>query len=148
VKDIALGVGVALGLSLWLVASLARGRVEWVPSRLNPLVLAFAAWVGLTTLYSHYWYVTISGFGRLAGHVGLYCLAVVSLRRVAQLRRVIAAACLAAIPLCLYGFVQAAGRDPVTWDSSMTRASWATPPTSPASSSSPSRSRSQPAGPA
>jgi tetratricopeptide (TPR) repeat protein/O-antigen ligase len=121
VKDIALGVGVALGLSMWLVASLARGRIEWVTSRLNPLVLAFAAWVGLTTLYSHYWYVTISGFGRLAAHVGLYCLAVVSLRRVAQLRRVIAAACLAAVPVCLYGLAQAAGRDPIAWDGSMTR---------------------------
>lgn len=116
VKDAALGVGVAVGLALWLLASLRAGRLAWVQSRLNPVVIAFGLWAGLTMTYSRYWFVTASEFGRLAAHVGLYVLAIVSLRSAAQVRRVIGAACFAAVPVCIYGFVQAAGKDPIGWD--------------------------------
>ncbi len=121
VKDAVLGLGVALGLALWLMAGLARGRLGWVSSRLNLLVLAFAAWAGASALYSRHWYITVSEFGKLAAHVGLYVLVVVSLRSFAQVRRVIGAACLAAVPVCIYGFVQAAGLDPVEWSAGKSR---------------------------
>ncbi len=116
VKDVALGLGVVVGLSIWLMASLARGRLEWVRSRLNLAVIAFGAWAGLTISHSQHWYVTVSEFGRLAAHIGLYLLAIFALRRVTEVRRVIGAACLAGVLVCIYAFVQAAGRDPVVWD--------------------------------
>jgi tetratricopeptide (TPR) repeat protein/O-antigen ligase len=116
VKDAALGVGVAIGLAAWLLASLRAGRLAWVQSRLNPIVIAFGLWAGVTITYSQYRFATVSEVGRLAAHVGLYVLAIVSLRSAAQVRRVIGAACLAAVPVCIYGFVQAAGRDPIGWD--------------------------------
>ena len=121
VKDVALGLGVALGLSLWLVGGLAQGRLAWAVSRLNLMVLAFVVWAGLTICYSHYWYVTLSEFGRLAAHLGLYWLAIVSLRTIGQVRRVVGAACLAAVVVCIYGFMQAAGRDPISWATPTTR---------------------------
>ncbi len=116
VKDVALGLGVALGLSLWVLASLARGRMAWVRSRLSLPVIAFGVWAGATISYSGYRYATVSEFGRLAAHIGLYLLVVVSLRTAAQVRRLIGTACVVAVPVCIYGFVQAAGKDPVLWD--------------------------------
>ena len=116
VKDVALGVGVVVGLSIWLMASLARGRLEWVRSRLNVAVIAFVAWAGLTVFHSQHWYVTVSEFGRLAAHIGLYLLAIFALRRATEVRRIIGAACVAGVPVCIYAFVQAAGRDPIVWD--------------------------------
>ena len=115
VKDVVLALGVSLGLALWLLTSLARGRLRWAASRLNLLVLAYALWAGISTFYSSYWYATISEFGRLAAHVALYGLAIACLASLAQVRRVIAGACLAAVPVCIYGFLQAAGRDPIPW---------------------------------
>ncbi|UCC67253.1 MAG: tetratricopeptide repeat protein [Armatimonadota bacterium] len=116
VKDAALTIAAALGLSMWLMASLARGRLEWVTSRLNVLVVAFGVWAGVTIFYSGYRYATISEFGRLAAQIGLYLLVVASLRSRAQVGRLIAAACAAEVPVCVYGFMQAAGRDPISWD--------------------------------
>ena len=121
IKDVALALIVGAGLSLWLVASLARGRFSWVESRLNLLVPAFAGWAGLTLVYSRYQFATVSEFGRLAAHVGVYWLAVLSLRRIVQVRRVVGLACVAAVPVCIYGFIQAAGKDQIRWDQSMTR---------------------------
>ncbi len=117
-KDVALVAGVSLGLAAWLTASLARGRLTWAQSRLSPLVLAFAAWASLTLIYSRYRFATGLEVMRLAAHVGLYCLVVVSIRGLPQVRRLIGAACLAAVPVCVYGFLQAAGRDPVPWEQS------------------------------
>ena len=121
VKDVALAVGVSVGLSLWLLASLARGRLAWAASRLNLAVLPYVLWTGFTLVYSRYRYVTVSEFGRLAGHLALYWLVVVSLRRMAQVRRVIAAVCAATVLVCLYGFAQATGRDPVSWETTTIR---------------------------
>jgi O-antigen ligase len=118
VKDAALTIAAALGLSVWLMTSLARGRLEWVTSRLNVLVIAFGVWAGASIFYSGYRHATISEFGRLAPQIGLYLLVVFSLRSTAQVGRLIAAACAAAVPVCVYGFMQAAGRDPISWDAS------------------------------
>jgi tetratricopeptide (TPR) repeat protein len=121
VKDIALVVGATWGLALWLVTSLIRGRLTWVRSRLNLTVLAFAGWAALTLLYSSYRFATGLELLRLAGHVCLYCLVVVSVRSMGQVRRLIGAACLAAVPVCIYGFIQAAGRDPIQWEAAQGR---------------------------
>jgi tetratricopeptide (TPR) repeat protein/O-antigen ligase len=121
VKDVALGLIALAGVSLWLVASLARGRLSWAESRLNLLVLLFAAWAGLTLIYSRYRFATVSEFGRLAAHVGLYGLVILSLRQIGQVRRIVGFACLAAVPVCIYGFIQAAGKDQIRWDQSTTR---------------------------
>ncbi len=116
VKDFALGIGVALGLSVWLVASLARGRIEWAPGRLNVGVAAFTAWAGLSLIYSGYRYATVSEVGRLAAHVGLYGLVILAIRDARQVRRLLGTAAIAALLVCAYALVQAAGADPVSWD--------------------------------
>jgi Flp pilus assembly protein TadD/O-antigen ligase len=121
VKDVALGLLVAFGLSLWLLASLAQGQLSWVRSRLTLMVLAFGAWAATTIIYSRYRYVTVSEFGRLAANVGLFLLIVVSLRRISQVRRVIAAAALVSVPVCIYGFYQASGRDFINWSTPVSR---------------------------
>jgi len=121
-KDAALGIGIAVGLSLWLVAGLAQGRLSWATSRLNLAVLAYVIWAGISVCYSgYYWFVSISEFGRLVANVGIFCLALVCLRTATQVRRVIAAACLAAVPVCLYAFLQASGRDFIAWKDPVVR---------------------------
>ncbi len=115
VKDVALGLGAAAGLGLWLVAGLAQGRLSWVRSRLNAFVLAFAAWAAVTIIYSRFRYVAVSEFGRLAANVGLYLLAITCLRTSKQVTRVIIAACLGSIPVSIYAFAQAMGRDFITY---------------------------------
>lgn len=115
VKDTALGLLVAVGLSGWVVASLRTGRLRWARSPLTPAVLAFALWAGLTLTYSRYWFVTISEFGRLAAHLGLFWLALSCLLAMSQVRRVVRAACAAAAVVAGYAFLQAAGVDPIDW---------------------------------
>jgi len=108
-----LGLGVAVGLGLWALASLRRGCLTWVRSPLSVAALLFGLAAAASITYSTYRFLTISEFGRLAANLGLFALGLVSLRRLDQIRRVIAAACLAAVPVCAYGFLQAAGADPV-----------------------------------
>jgi len=115
VKDVTLGLGAAAGLGLWLVAGLAQGRLSWVRSRLNALVLAFAAWAAITIIYAQFRYVAVSEFGRLAANVGLYLLAITCLRTSKQVTRVIIAACLGSIPVSIYAFAQAMGKDFITY---------------------------------
>jgi len=122
IKDVVLGLGVALGLALWLIGGLARGQLSWVSSRLNLAACAFVGWAGISLIYAHYRYVTVSEFGRLAAHLGLFFLALVSLRSLAQVRRVIAAAACSAVPICIYAFVQVSGHDPISWSLPKTRA--------------------------
>ena len=121
VKDLSLGIGVALGLSAWLVASLGRGRIEWVTGRLNVAVLAFAIWAGASIIYSGYRYATVSEAGRLAAHVGLYWLVIVCIRDLRQVRRLLGIAAVGAVLVCAYAFLQTAGRDPVPWDQAGSR---------------------------
>lgn len=120
IKDVILGLGVALGISAWLLAGLHRGRLTWARSPVTTGVLAFTLWAGISVLYSRYWFVSISEFGRLAAHVGLFWLALASLRRMVQVRRVVAAACAAAVPIVIYAFMQAAGADPIDWATTST----------------------------
>lgn len=115
VKDFALGVLVALGLALWLVASLGRGRMEWASSRLNLFVAAFPLWAGVTLVYSGYRFATVPELARLAAHLGLYWLVVLAIRDMGQVRRLIGAMAVAAAPVVVYGVMQAAGRDPIKW---------------------------------
>lgn len=121
VKDAVLGLGVALGVMIWLIASLARGRISWVRSRLNVAVSAFVVWSAVSIAYSRYRFVTVSEFGRLAANAGVFLLVIASLRRLTQVRRVIGAAAVVSIPICIYGFYQAAGRDFIEWTEPMTR---------------------------
>jgi O-antigen ligase len=111
VKDVTLGLGVAAGLGLWLVAGLAQGRLGWVRSRLNLLVLAFVGWAAISILYAQFRYVAVSEFGRLAANVGIYLLAVTFLRTSRQMIRVAVAAVLGSVPVSIYAFAQAAGKD-------------------------------------
>ena len=115
VKDFGLEIGVALGLSAWLVASLARGRIEWASSRLNVAVAAFAVWAAISIFYSDYLYATVSEGGRLAAHVGLYWLVIMAIRDMRQVRRLLGVAAAAGILVSVYSFVQRAGRDPIPW---------------------------------
>jgi tetratricopeptide (TPR) repeat protein/O-antigen ligase len=121
VKEVALALGVSLGLALWLLTSLARGRLRWATSRLNLLVAAYALWAGVSILYSSYRYATVSEFGRLAAHVALYGLAIASLGSLAQVRRVITAAAAVSIPVCIYALLQATGHDPIPWETQSVR---------------------------
>lgn len=121
VKDAALGIGVAVGLGLWLLASLKRGRLSWASSRLNPVVLAFLVWCAAGIIYSEYDFATVSGVGRLAALVGIYVLVIGSIATAGQLRRLIAVICVTAVPVCIYGFIQAAGADWIHWDVRLTR---------------------------
>ncbi len=115
VKDVVLGLGVAAGLGVWLVAGLARGRLTWVRSRLNLLVLIFAAWAAVSITYAQFRYVAISEFARLAANVGIYLLAVVTLRSLRQATRVMIAAALGSIPVSAYAFAQATGHDFISY---------------------------------
>ncbi len=121
VKDFALELLVALGLALWLLFSLARGRFEWAPSKLNILVSGFILWTGATLVYSDYRFATSSEFARLAAHLGLYWLVVFTVRELAQLRRIIGAIALVSVPLVGYGFLQKMGLDPIKWNASTSR---------------------------
>ncbi len=116
VKDFALGVSVMVGLSMVVMASLARGRIGWVKSRLNALVAAFLLWAAATLIYSQYRYATVSDLGRLAGNVAVYWLVILSVRDTVQVRRVIAAAAVAAFGVAGYALMQVAGHDFWTWD--------------------------------
>ena len=115
IKDATLGLGAAAGLGLWLLAALRRGEISWLKSRLNLAVFLFVAWAAFSIFYARYRYVTVSEFGRLAAHIGLFWLAILSLRSLQQVRRVMAAGAVVAIPICIYGFYQAAGKDFVDW---------------------------------
>lgn len=115
VKDVVLGLGATLGIGVWLIASLARGRVSWVRSHLNLAVCAFAAWAAISVLYSSYRYVAISELGRLTANLQIFFLGIVSLRSFPQVRRLVIAAALGAVPVCAYGFCQAAGHDFISW---------------------------------
>jgi len=115
VKDFSLEIGVALGLSAWLVASLARGRMEWAPCRLNVAVAAFAIWAGMSIFYSGYRYATVSEGGRLAAHIGLYWLVILAIRDMRQVRRLLGVTAVGGLLVCAYAFLQRAGRDPVPW---------------------------------
>ncbi len=121
-KDTTLGIGIALGLSLWLIAGLAQGRLSWGRSRLTAVVLVYLLWAGVSVAYSgQYWFVAVSEFGRLAANAGVFFLALVSLRTLPQARRVIAAACLSAVPVCIYAFMQATGHDFIHWEKPVVR---------------------------
>ena len=120
-KDFALGIGVALGLALVLITSLARGKLRWSSVRLNALVTAYLVVAAVSVIYSHYRFATISGGAKLAGNVGLYWLVALAVREMRQVRRIVGAAAVAAVAVCLYAFVQAAGKDPLHWDTSATR---------------------------
>ena len=122
IKEVVLGLGAAFGLALWLIASLARGRLSWASSRLNTAVLIYAAWAGVSIAYSgRYWWVSLSEFARLAAHIALFWLAICCLRSRAQVRRVIGAACVAAVAIAAYAFAQRAGWDFVAWQTPSTR---------------------------
>lgn len=121
VKDGLQGLGVALGLALWLLAGLARGRLAWAPSRLTALALAFAAWTAVSIAYSGYRYVAVSEFGRLCAQLGLFLLVVVSLRTPAQIRRLGIAAGVASTAVAIYAYFQKAGRDLIAWSEPTTR---------------------------
>ncbi|MFB3882472.1 MAG: tetratricopeptide repeat protein [Armatimonadota bacterium] len=121
VKDFALGVGVTAGLALVFVAGLARGRLSWVAGRLNLLVAAYLGLALATLAYSRFRFATISEAGKLAAHIGLYWLVILSVREMRQVRRIVGAALVAAVPVCIYAFMQAAGRDPLKWSESATR---------------------------
>jgi len=114
-KDFSLEIGVALGLSAWLVASLARGRMEWATCRLNVAVAAFAIWAGMSIFYSGYRYATVSEGGRLAAHIGLYWLVILAIRDMRQVRRLLGVTAVGGLLVCVYAFIQRAGRDPVPW---------------------------------
>ena len=122
IKDVVTGLGVAAGLALWLIAALSRGRVSWLRSKVNLAVFAFVAWAGISIIYARYRYVTVSEFARLASHLGLFWLAILSLRSFRQVRRIVAAGAVVAIPMCIYAFCQAAGVDFVNWSAPVERA--------------------------
>jgi tetratricopeptide (TPR) repeat protein len=115
VKDAILGLGAALGLSLWLVAGLAQRRLSWVRTPLLPLSLGYLVWALIGTFYSGYPAVVISEVGRLAAGVGLFLLVLLSIRDLPQVRRLIAATCVVSVPVSIYAFAQHAGHDFVTW---------------------------------
>jgi len=113
VKEVTLGLGVFVGLALWLVASLAEGRIAWASSRLNVLVVAFLAWAAITLTYSRFWWVSVSDYGRLASNVGIFLLTIIAVRSLAQVRRLAFAISVAAMLTCIYAFLQQRGYEPL-----------------------------------
>lgn len=116
VKDVALALGVTLGLYFVVLTSLARGRISWAASRLNPLVAGLLVWATVTLIYSEYRYATISEVGRLAGNVGVYWLVVLCVRDAGQLKRLLGVAALAAFAVAVYAFIQKFGVDFWRWE--------------------------------
>ncbi|MBN1459546.1 MAG: tetratricopeptide repeat protein [Armatimonadetes bacterium] len=121
VKDVVLGITVAIGFSAYLLASLARGRFVWAGSRLTPLVVAFVTWATITLVYSQYRWSTLSELGRLYAHVGIYWLVISTVREMSQVRRILGVAAAGAIPAIVYAFAQAMGRDPIRWNEGAAR---------------------------
>lgn len=120
-KDFTLGIGVAAGLALVLISSMARGGLSWASVRLNAIVGAYLAVAAATVAYSRYRFATISEVAKLGAHVGLYWLVILSIREMRQVRRIVGAAALGAVPVCVYAFMQASGNDPFKWNTSTTR---------------------------
>ena len=120
-KDFTLGIGVAAGLALVLISSLARGGLSWASVRLNAVVGAYLTVGVVSVIYSQYRFATISELAKLAGNIGLYWLVIFTVREMRQVRRIVGAAALAAVPVCIYAFMQASGRDPFQWSTSTTR---------------------------
>ena len=120
-KDFTLGIGVAAGLALVLISSLARGRLSWVSVRLNAVIGAYLAVAAVSVIYSQYRFATISELAKLAGNIGLYWLVIFTVRQMRQVRRIVVAAALAAAPVCIYAFMQASRNDPFKWNTSTTR---------------------------
>jgi tetratricopeptide (TPR) repeat protein len=122
VKDVVLGLGVAVGLAIWLLLGLRQGRVSWARSKLTLLIIAYVAWAGASIIYAHYRFAAVSEFGRLTGHLGLFLLAIVCLRTIPQVRRVLGAACLGSLAVSAYAFMQATGHDFQQWKAPNPRA--------------------------
>jgi tetratricopeptide (TPR) repeat protein/O-antigen ligase len=117
IKDVVLGLGVAVGLAIWLLVGLRQGRLAWATSRLSLLVIADVAWAGVSITYAHYRFAAVSEFGRLVAHLGLFLLTIACLRTIPQVRRTVAAACLASLAVSAYAFAQASGHDFQQWRS-------------------------------
>jgi len=116
VKDFVLVVGVAAGLSVWLLTSLARGRIEWAQGRLNIAAFCFVVWACGTLVYSKYRYASAEEIQGLLAHAGFYFLVVAAIKEFGQVRRLLGAAAISAMVVCAYAFMQAAGMDPLGWD--------------------------------
>ena len=132
VKEVLLGLGVYGGLSLWLLASLREGRFSWSRSRLNLLVFLYLVWAGISISYSHFWWVSVSDYGRLLANVGLFLLTIVTVRSYAGVKRVAFAAAISGLLMAVYGLVQQFGAEPlaVRWMNTEGRIfSFATNPT-------------------
>ena len=120
-KDFTLGIGVAAGLALVVISSLARGGLSWASVRLNAVVGAYLVVAAVSVIYSRYRFATISEVAKLASQVGLYWLVILSVREMRQVRRIVSTAALAAVPVCIYAFMQASGNDPFEWNTSSVR---------------------------
>jgi O-antigen ligase/Tfp pilus assembly protein PilF len=113
IKDAIFGGMVLVLLGAWAASAVVGGKASWPRVGGNwPLVgllLVSVLSAGLSRLRPE----AFAGAAHLGGFVGFYFLALVTLRRRSEVRRVLAAVLLLSIPLCLYGILQHFGVEPI-----------------------------------
>lgn len=95
---------------------------RWRESPLMVCALAYLAAASLSTLMSiqprvSVWgsHVRLEGLVTLLAHLTVFACLATRLRRRAQLDRLLDAVVAASLPVCVYGFLQRLGKDPLDW---------------------------------
>ncbi|HET6497831.1 MAG TPA: O-antigen ligase family protein, partial [Coriobacteriia bacterium] len=120
-KTIALRVFTVVGLAAWAFDLLTRGgRIRHTP--IDWLVLAFVAWVGVTTVFSIHVptaligkYHRDEGFLAFVNYALIYFLTLQLVDRAARIRTIAVAVFASSVPVAGYGIIQYWGLDPIAW---------------------------------
>lgn len=114
-KTTTLNLAAMIVLGLWVMESLAAGRVVWRRSPLDWPVAAFLLWNLLSVAWTRYPYAVLTQFGHYCTYAAV-CFAVIThLASPKQLLRLLAVALVSTGLVCAYGVAQLHGYDFVTW---------------------------------
>ncbi|HET9314189.1 MAG TPA: hypothetical protein VFQ51_01320, partial [Vicinamibacteria bacterium] len=105
-----------------LAGTPGKSPTRWRDSPLLVVALVYLAAAALSTLMSiqpriSLWgsHVRLEGLVTLLAHLTVFACVATRLRSRAQLDRLLDAIVTASLPVCLYGFLQRLGRDPLDW---------------------------------